>query len=348
MDKKTTLEKWSIGLIGLGFLIFIVSIFLFGKHRFYDSSMPIDANTFAGFGSFISGVVGTIISLVGVLLLISNLQEQKRNFIDQQNKNNESTEKQIIETRFFEFLKIIRENTDNLYTKGYVGRRAMVEINKEFNKLFEDISIEYTIEKSNKSEKEWREDLINITYLVLFFGVDENQIIFLKQLINSILPKSYQKEFENNVLYPLAYKHKQTKNSNLHLTKEKRSYLKNDGHQNVLGHYFRHIFQTVTYIDSRTLLNYEEKYEYIKTLRAQLSTIEQLVFFYNSISILGLPWEKKENIIDNKKLITKYNLVKNLTFNLIDNMTVKDFYTKVNYEGHKKTNERIELEKKYS
>src|SRR5690606_14384085 len=90
------------------------------------------------------------------------------------------------------------------------------------------------------------------------------------------------------------------------------------GHQYKLGHYFRHLFQTVKYIDEKTILNYDEKYDYMKTLRAQLSTIEQYIVFFNSLSFMGRAWEF-DNIVDDtsnkhrdKWLITKYNFLKNI------------------------------------
>ncbi len=145
------------------------------------------------------------------------------------------------------------------------------------------------------------------------------------------------KIFENNVLIPLSNKHKDTKLSNNPTVKGNRKYLEYDGHQNILGHYFRHIFQTVKFVNDQEILNYKEKYDYIKILRAQLSTHEQVLFFYNSLSTIGMPWERDQGIKDeNFKLITKYNLVKNITFELNQIIDVKTFYPRVIYEGQTK------------
>lgn len=48
-----------------------------------------------------------------------------------------------------------------------------------------------------------------------------------------------------------------------------------------------------------------DKYEYIKTIRAQLSTHEQALFLLNSLTPAGKNWWDEE-------LITNYRLVKNL------------------------------------
>ncbi|WP_298717098.1 putative phage abortive infection protein, partial [Chitinophaga sp.] len=120
------------------------------------------------------------------------------------------------------------------------------------------------------------------------------------------------------------------------------------GHQFRLGHYFRHLFQTVKYVDEQPFLKYKDKYGYIKTLRAQLSTYEQALLFLNSLSIIGRIWEyspeyKKSNLklIDsvrklNKQFITKYNLIKNLPGDTIYGIPFKQFYPNVEFEFDRK------------
>ncbi|WP_053058405.1 putative phage abortive infection protein [Pedobacter sp. BMA] len=113
-----------------------------------------------------------------------------------------------------------------------------------------------------------------------------------------------------------------------------------DGHHYQLGHYFRHLFQTVKYIDERKILSYREKYEYAKTLRAQLSTAEQYVFFFNSVSKAGRDWElnnllgHKSLILScNRQLVTKYNLIKNIPdLHCEGGINIRDFYPFVDYE----------------
>jgi hypothetical protein len=118
-----------------------------------------------------------------------------------------------------------------------------------------------------------------------------------------------------------------------------------------LGHYYRHLFQTVKYINGqpKELFPYKEKYNYIKTLRAQLGNYEQALLLYNSISPLGEPWELDSSITDeNLKLITKYNLLKNIPPDFTGSINPKDYYPNIFYESdNKRTPKRIELEKNY-
>ncbi|NPD86373.1 hypothetical protein HNS38_16495 [Lentimicrobium sp. L6] len=104
------------------------------------------------------------------------------------------------------------------------------------------------------------------------------------------------------------------------------------GHQYHLGHFFRHLYQAIKYIDQQPewLFSFDEKYDYIKTLRAQMSNYEQAVFFINSLTELGRKWE-----YDNKyerKLISDYNLVKNLPRNFIPDMEPHYYYPEVEFE----------------
>lgn len=112
------------------------------------------------------------------------------------------------------------------------------------------------------------------------------------------------------------------------------------GHQHRLGHYFRHLFQTYKYLNYNNDLTEKEKYFYAKTLRAQLSTYEQALLFINSISSLGMKWElnpelellKKGENTENCKLITKYNLIKNLPGNHFFGIRYKNYYPKLKFE----------------
>lgn len=111
------------------------------------------------------------------------------------------------------------------------------------------------------------------------------------------------------------------------------------GHQFRLGHYFRHLYQTVKFIDKESHLSFDEKYAYIKILRGQLSNYEQIIFFLNSLSEVGRTWElvnknhpDKETSKD-QHLITNYNLIKNIPNQRIaKSINILDYYPNVEYE----------------
>jgi len=79
------------------------------------------------------------------------------------------------------------------------------------------------------------------------------------------------------------------------------------GHANMLGHYYRHLYQTAKYVINNEELTYQEQYDYLKTLRAQLSNFEQLMLYYNGIAMYPEEW---------KDLFTKYKFIKNIRLDL--------------------------------
>ncbi|WP_282016548.1 putative phage abortive infection protein [Marinifilum flexuosum] len=103
------------------------------------------------------------------------------------------------------------------------------------------------------------------------------------------------------------------------------------GHQYQLGHYYRHLFQAVKFIDEQSIwfFSKNEKYEYVKTLRAQMSNYEQALLFINSLTIMGRKWEYSSN---GRCLISEYNLIKNLPKKFIPKMEPQDYYPDVQFE----------------
>ena len=101
--------------------------------------------------------------------------------------------------------------------------------------------------------------------------------------------------------------------------------------QTDLGHYFRHVYRIIKFVDETEFIskielqentkivnndmylneNYKIKYKYISMFRAQLSDYELLWLFYNCISNNGV--EKF------KPLIEKYSIFKNIPFDKIHN-----------------------------
>ncbi|MDZ4822430.1 MAG: putative phage abortive infection protein [Flavobacteriales bacterium] len=65
-----------------------------------------------------------------------------------------------------------------------------------------------------------------------------------------------------------------------------------DGHVVRLGHTYRHLYQTVKYLieqERKEFLTKEEVLEYLRTLRGQLTNYDQLLLYYNGLS-LGRNW----------------------------------------------------------
>lgn len=278
-----------------------------GAHKMNE----IDPAIWGQFGDIIGGLIGTILALLGTVLLIATLFYQIK-----------STKEQEIENRFIQLLLIHRENVNEITNKRKFFKHSIEvfwDIRKYVDECHDELKNEIVIAK----EDEWQFSEIersNIAYLILFFGTNLTQNNTLKERICAM---SYCSELITKVLYKIDTANISS-NDSIDLT---------EGIQYAIGHYYRHLFQTINYInDCKKILNYKKKYFYVKTLRAQLSTFEQMLFYVNSISRLGEIWELlQEN--ENKKLITKYNLIKNIPLGCMNDIEPNLIYDLVQYES---------------
>ena len=199
----------------------------------------------------------------------------------------------------------------------------------------------YVLKKLNDSGKidkiEKEEDIINIAYIAFFTGVGDNSNKVAKYLLerynqgmidiylNELLKlKEYFNE-EIQILDP------PNNFGNFSSTFEKRkritvnynnisinfmSYPPFNGHMSRLGHYYRHLFQTVKFVVNNEFSKVKKenktiKYNYLKTLRAQLSDYEMLLLYYNSLSDLGSAWIEENYFTD-------WKFIKNIPLPLAD------------------------------
>jgi len=290
--------RYRTALILSGLGAALILYFALFKGPFNDYSFQINPDLALNFGGFIGGIVGPIFSLAGVFMLFETLIYQRTTF-----------QKQQFENRYFELLKIHRENVAEMIhippdsTKPVQGRRVFVAMRKQFGEIYGQVC---KIIEGSKYSFTGR-DKVNISYLVLFFGVGETS----KYVLEHYIYQNYAnyKEVIDQVVYVFAFD------------------AKHDGHQSRLGHYFRHLFQTVKFIDKESCLSESEKYFYVKTLRAQLSTFELAIFFFNSLSDFGKPWSMGKT-----NLIEKYHFIKNIPAKFTFGIDPKTYYPNVKYE----------------
>ena len=73
----------------------------------------------------------------------------------------------------------------------------------------------------------------------------------------------------------------------------------------------------VNYVDQSDFsLKYKNKEKYIKIIRSQLSDYEQVLLYYDTLSLLGMDWDETsgEEKKDEMNLIGKYRLLKNCPY----------------------------------
>jgi hypothetical protein len=269
--------------------------FIFISKAFRQST-TVDPEYAGHLGSFVGGYVGSIFSLIAVILLVKTLKAQQLD-----------SRKQNFETKYFELLKMHRDNVAEIGIKEESGRRAFVLMIRELRCAHEIIR---GIAKECGQELSKRQ-LLHVAYYCLFYGVGPNSSRMFKI---SLYESGFDAKFVNALEEGLNNQETKEKVA----AKRKFGYLPFEGHQSRLGHYYRHLYQMIRYVDDQPASLGINKYEYAKTIRAQLSTHEQALLLINSLSPIGQNWWMK-NLIENTRL------VQNIPREFFDTATELDF-----------------------
>ncbi len=225
--------------------------------------------------------------------------------------------------------KHLSENEDTKLT----GRRIFVSMVDELRLSYRTVELaNKTLIGQDKVQEDYysKKDLFKVAYLLFFDGIATDKFIRTNNPSDSLRYKVLGKKYDLLLLelFPLVEK---IQTCFIRREEEYKTYIKCKdeivpgapaqsleriaipkikyypfgGHNSRLGHYFRHLYQMVKYVikqDERVINN---KYEYIKIVRAQLSNYEQVLLYYNSISVFGKAW------LD-EKYLTEWRMIKNL------------------------------------
>jgi len=224
---------------------------------------------------------------------------------------------QQFESQFYEMIRLHRANLDEMDIANKIkGRKCFVRMFNEFKFIYLKLFYVYNNNETYKRMLS-KEDLCHITYNIFFFGVsgNTNGIVFkllpekyhhiTKKLIDNLEP--FHQDYNNKIKQELFVNNED--GSNYKFNPICRPF---DGHNTRLGHYYRHLFQTVSFVvDSDVIKDRKEKQKYLKLLRAQLSNHEQLLLYYNSLTEFGNQWIKR-------KYFTNFKMIKNIPLKLAD------------------------------
>ena len=166
------LNKWFY--ISIGGVFIIVSCVIYKWNhtiQVFDSEFSADTNLLGTYGDFIGGVLGTIFTLLSVLLVIKTFKEQQK----VSNQNSEQLEIQRFNDLFFELLKLYQSEVNELCGQGKcvskVNNKETIEVEEiEYsNKDFFDMEKKYIQDnyRNRKSYEGNRENAVN--YYMLFF-----------------------------------------------------------------------------------------------------------------------------------------------------------------------------------
>lgn len=277
-------------------------------------------------GDAFGGTLGPIIAWVASILTFAAFWVQFK--ANEQQKLDLQIER--FENKFYRMVEIQRENVSEFSIGNTLsGRKTFISMFNELRYiyLFASNFLNREDQKSllkhmaNKNELN-NDEIFNISYLIFFFGIGQNST----KLILDLIDKKYEGLVINLENELKSEKIKWRKSGKQIFIDEKTyegdsqfilrlPYAPFDGHLSRLSHYIRHLYQLIKFINDQpdSIINYEEKYNYASTVRAQLSAHEQLLLYYNALSVLGRPWVENEN-----DLLIKYCMIKSLPIPLAD------------------------------
>lgn len=334
-----------------------------------------DSNNFTAttgqIGDTIGGTIGPFIAIIAAALtfLAFYIQYEANLKQTQQFKNQDiDTKRERVETKFYEMIKLHRENVLELDIKNkFHGRKVFLYLYSELKFGYYNIKkiiTELTIEEKNRykiplNNYELEAFLCNISYMVFYIGVGPNSDKMLKDVLNNrvneellnliiaefkIIQKNYfkmKKTPEKSINSTDQFHVKSTINVIEFENKKYKlypNYKPFNGHLIRLGHYYRHLIQTVKLIAEQDNEIITDKYFYLKNLRAQLSGHEQVMLYYNALSDYGVEWF-------NHPYFTDYAMIRNIPLSLADFGIKPDEHPKIKPELEKDPSilEAIEL-----
>lgn len=258
----------------------------------FRQTHTVNPESAAQLGSFVGGYIGSLFALISVLLLFRTLKNQLR-----------TSEVQHFETKYFELLKMHRDNVAELDLQDSSGPRVFVLMIRELRCILNVMQEERGTNALTQRQR------MHIAYYCLLFGVGPNSSRMLKMSLS---------EFPRHLIESIEGKLNTKETKALFQEERHFGYVPFEGHQSRLGHYYRHLYQMVRYVDeTRIKFTPREKYEYGKTIRAQLSTHEQALLLINSLTPMGKTWW-------DKGLIVQYKLVRNIPRDFFDPSTELD------------------------
>lgn len=281
-----------------------------------DNPMALFGDSFGAVNALISAfafagmIVAFILQRYELKLQRKELQMTREEMKEQTaefEKQNKIMKKQAFEETFFKMLDVHRANVSSINVDGGKGAEVFARfvdiLSYRYKAAVESLRVIENVAETPKykepkivlatlTEDERKEFCMKYAYGHFLYG-DSYHVSYKKDGRYKKLEEGMAGIYKSHI--PVVVGHEQR--------------YRNGYFDGQLGHYFRTIYQIVTFVDGQELLGVEEKYRYVKMLRAQMSDYEQILFYYNALSNMGHPWVTANQPYS---LIIKYRLIKNL------------------------------------
>ncbi len=325
---RVPISIWIVFAVFILILLALPSIFI--QPGFLDFSQT------GQIGDTIGGTMGPFIAIVAALLTFIAFWVQYEANIKQ--RDDIAIERH--EAKYYKMLDIYSNMTTGLCVHGIKGKEAFAELVGELtctfytiDEIFNNILCQdsylskassqlVSIINEYKANRKKRDVfLTNLAYNLFFYG-SHYMVVDIVHPENTALGEEIKKiaiHFNQHSGERTFTDYVKSGFFDIHIPNNGLASPLYEGHSDFLGHYFRHIFQMVKYVASldNDLFEENEKYGYVKLLRAQMSDYEQILLYYNSLSDQGKAWNKKEGekFPEEAGYITRFRMIKNLPRN---------------------------------
>ena len=266
---KIPTEMNSNILIWIGISLLIIGLFFFLYKSSFNIKNEVDTSKLSEFGDYFGGVIGAIWSLAGVILLYVALDEQRKDIKINQNaliKQIEEFELQRVELS--ETREIFKEQSITLKIQRF--ENTFFQLINLYNEIISNLQITYNNESYEKRD-------------VFAFGLNNLSNIF------SVYLKEYKQNKFGDWYIANEIQLSEAIEVEPHINSAYKNFYYNTTSQK-LSNYFRTVYHIFKFIHKSDLLDEGNKQFYASIFRAQLSSDELFLIYYNSIhDNLGFP-----------------------------------------------------------
>lgn len=276
------------------------------------TSLPsiIDFTETGQIGDTIGGVMGPFIAIVAALLTFFAFWVQfdaNRELANENRRNH-------FESRFYKMLDIHLENVailnkstkdkglDSCFHVWYyeiLNLFNLLKVQGDFGGFVDSIKNDYKDEPTQEG------------FLSFLDRIQSSNTEYQKVIFEIAYSYFYEKNFSTlrygdnkETFYVVQFASLFT----TYLTEVLKKEISGEQKNELLGRYYRHLFQIVKYVDGQADDLFEEKNwkkEYVSLLRSQMSDYEQFMLYYNAQSSYGRDW-------DENHYIENYRMIKNI------------------------------------
>ncbi|MGV3599312.1 MAG: putative phage abortive infection protein [Bacteroidota bacterium] len=254
------------------FIAFII-IILFLPYLISNCSLfscfKIEFNEAKDIGDTINGIMGPFIAIAAAILTFIAFWVQYK--ANQHQRDDIQLER--FENKFYELLRLHKENVNEVRK---INKDGVVKEGRQlFNTMYRELEFCYKLilavnEDENGYSNGRDKYFIEMAYNLFYFGVGQGAM-------NTLTEKYYNDFVAKDVIKRLKggqenyYNNKTLHNAKLEIPipNAQPLILHTDVppfHGYIIGHYYRHLYQTVKYVEAQTFLGEKQKYSYIKIL----------------------------------------------------------------------------------